>query len=60
MSLLAEGRGILRGGFGKFAERTPLTVGVFTQDHPQTISRFAADGAPMGGPVTYATSSTVP
>ena len=24
VSLLPEGRGILRGGFGKFAERTPL------------------------------------
>ena len=50
----AEGRGILRGGVGTFAERTPLTVGAFTQYDPQTISRFAADGTPMGGPVTYA------
>jgi hypothetical protein len=48
VSLLAEGRGILRGGFGKFAERTPLTVGAFTQYEVQTISRFAADGAPLG------------
>ena len=53
VSLLADGRGILRGGFGKFAERTPLTVGAFTQYDPQTISRFAVDGAPLGGPVTY-------
>ncbi len=48
VSLLPEGRGILRGGFGKFAERTPLTVGAFTQYDVQTISRFAADGAPLG------------
>ena len=31
VSLLPEGRGILRGGFGKFSERTPLNVGAFTQ-----------------------------
>ena len=48
VSLLPDGRGILRGGFGKFAERTPLTVGAFTQYEVQTVSRFAADGAPLG------------
>ena len=54
VSLLPEGRGILRGGFGKFAERTPLNVGAFTQYHTQTVSRFAADGTPLGAPVTFA------
>ena len=54
VSLLPEGRGILRGGFGKFAERTPLTVGAFTQYDVQTVSRFAADGSPLGAPVTFA------
>ena len=44
VSLLPEGRGILRGGFGKFSERTPLTVGAFTQYDVQTVSRFASDG----------------
>ena len=53
ISLLPEGRGILRGGFGKFAERTPLTVGAFTQYDVQTVSRFAADGTPLGAPVTF-------
>jgi hypothetical protein len=52
VSLLPEGRGILRGGFGKFAERTPLTVGAFTQYDVQTVSRFAANGMPLGAPVT--------
>ena len=42
ISVLPEGRAILRGGFGKFAERTPLTVGAFTQYDVQTVSRFAA------------------
>ena len=42
VSVLPEGRGILRGGFGKFAERTPLNVGAFTQYDVQTVTRFAA------------------
>jgi hypothetical protein len=53
VSLLPEGRGILRAGFGKFAERTPLTVGAFTQYDVQTISRFAPAGQPIGAPITY-------
>jgi hypothetical protein len=52
VSLLPEGRGILRGGFGKFSERTPLTVGAFTQYDVQTVSRFAPDGSLLGLPVT--------
>ena len=52
VSVLPEGRGILRGGFGKFAERTPLAVGAFTQYEAQTITRFAADGKPLGAPLT--------
>jgi TonB dependent receptor-like, beta-barrel/Carboxypeptidase regulatory-like domain len=54
VSLLPDGRGILRGGIGKFAERTPLAIGAFTQYEVQTISRFAADGRPLGAPVTFA------
>jgi hypothetical protein len=54
VSLLPEGRGILRGGFGKFSERTPLTVGAFTQYEQRTIERFAATGASLGTPVTFA------
>jgi TonB dependent receptor/Carboxypeptidase regulatory-like domain len=53
-SLLPEGRGILRGGVGKFSERTPLTVGAFTRYEAQTVNRFAADGRPLGVPVTFA------
>ena len=54
VSLLPEGRGILRGGFGKFAERTPLTVGAFTQYDVQTVTRFGAFGLPQGPPITFA------
>ena len=48
VSVLPDGRGILRGGIGKFAERTPLTIGAFTQYNVQTVSRFAADWQPIG------------
>jgi hypothetical protein len=54
VSLLPEGRGILRGGFGKFSERTPLNVGAFTQYEVQTVSRFDAKGTLLGAPVTFA------
>jgi TonB-dependent receptor-like protein/carboxypeptidase family protein len=53
VSLLPDGRGILRGGFGKFSERTPLTVGAFTQYEVQTVRRFAADGTPLSAPITF-------
>jgi hypothetical protein len=54
VSLLPEGRGILRGGFGKFAERTPLTVGAFTQYEMPTVTRFDADGRLTLPPVALA------
>ena len=53
VSLLPNGRGILRGGFGKFAERTPLAVGAFTRYDVQTVTRFAANGTPLGPAVTF-------
>ena len=54
VSVLPEGRGILRGGFGKFAERTPLTIGAFTQYGVQTSTRFAPDGSQIGVPISFA------
>ena len=53
ISVLPEGRAILRGGVGKFAERTPLNVGAFSQYDVQTIRRYAVTGAPLGEPITY-------
>jgi hypothetical protein len=53
-SVLPEGRAILRGGIGKFVERTPLTVGAFTQYEVATVQRFAATGAALTAPITYA------
>jgi hypothetical protein len=52
VAVLPEGRGLLRGGYGRFIQRTPLNVGAFTQFEPRTVARFAADLAPLGHPVT--------
>lgn len=52
VGLLRDGRGILRGGVGKFVERTPLTVGGFEQYADRTSARFGPDGSALGGPVT--------
>ena len=54
ISVLPDGRAILRGGIGKFVERTPLTVGAFSQYETATVQRFAPGGAPLGSPVTFA------
>ena len=53
-SVLPEGRGILRGGVGKFNQRTPLNVGAFTQLETATVARYNPDGSPQGSPITYA------
>lgn len=52
VAVLPDGRAILRGGFGRFAQRTPLNVGAFTSFEPRTVARFHPDGAPLGAPVT--------
>lgn len=52
VGVLPEGRGILRGGFGRFQQRTPLNVGAFGSFEPREVTRFGPDGAPLGPPVT--------
>ncbi len=52
-SVLPEGRAIIRGGFGKFVQRTPLNVDAFASFEPRTVTRFAPDGAPLAEPVTF-------
>jgi hypothetical protein len=47
-AVLAEGRGIVRGGYGKFVQRTPLNVDAFASFEPRTSMRFAENGAPLG------------
>ena len=50
IAVAPEGRAILRGGYGKFVQRTPLNVDAFTQFENRTVTRFAADGLPSGPP----------
>jgi hypothetical protein len=52
IAVLPDGRAILRGGFGKFTQRTPLNIDAFASFEPRTTSRFDRDGLPIGGPVT--------
>jgi hypothetical protein len=44
ISVLPEGRGIIRGGYGKFVARTPLNVDAFPSFEPRMVTRFAEDG----------------
>jgi hypothetical protein len=51
LALLPDGQAILRGGFGKFTQRTPLNVGAFPSFGSRVSSRFSADGSAVGAPV---------
>jgi hypothetical protein len=53
IGLLAEGRAILRGGYGLFVQRTPLNVGAFSQFESRVVSRYAPDGSLLGQPVSF-------
>jgi hypothetical protein len=53
-SVLPEGRAIVRGGYGKFVQRTPLNVDAFPTFESRTITRFAPDGAILAGPLRLA------
>ena len=46
------------GGYGKFVQRTPLNVDAFPSFEPRTVTRFAADGAPLGTVDAVPTAST--
>ena len=52
VGVLPEGRGILRGGVGRFRQRTPLNVGAFGQFESRVVARFGPDGQQLGPPVT--------
>lgn len=53
IGILPDGRGILRGGVGKFSQRTPLNVGAFPSFESRQVTRFAVDGAEIGPPVIF-------
>jgi hypothetical protein len=53
VAVLPEGRAILRGGYGKFVQRAPLNIDAFSSFESRTVSRFAADGSPLGDAITF-------
>jgi hypothetical protein len=48
LGVMPEGRAILRGGIGKFAQRTPLNVGAFESFESRAVSRFDPSGLQLG------------
>jgi hypothetical protein len=53
IGVLPEGRGILRGGFGKFSQRTPLNVGAFPDFEPRMVTRFPTSTSTLGSTTVY-------
>ena len=53
VGVLPEGRGILRGGAGRFQQRTPLNVGAFARFEDRVVTRFGADGQALGPAVRF-------
>jgi hypothetical protein len=51
--VLPEGRAIVRGGLGRFMQRTPLNVQAFPSFESRVVSRFHPDGPPMGPAVAF-------
>jgi hypothetical protein len=54
VAVLPEGRGILRGGIGRFRQRTPLNVGAFMDFESRVVTRFGPGGETIGGPIALA------
>ena len=52
IGVLPEGRGILRGGVGRFRQRTPLNVGAFGQFESRVVTRFRPDSDTVDAPLT--------
>ena len=48
-----EGRAIIRGGYGRFVQRTPLNVEAFPAFDWREVTRFAPDGSALGPAVSY-------
>ena len=48
VAVLPEGRAILRGGVGRFRQRTPLNIGAFGEFESRVVTRFGRDGQALG------------
>ena len=52
-SVLPEGRAIIRGGYGKFVQRTPLNIETFPQYESRVVSRFGPTGVALGPAIAF-------
>ena len=50
VTVLPEGRAIIRGGYGKFVSRTALNIEAFPQYESRVVRRFGPDGVTALGP----------
>jgi hypothetical protein len=53
ITILPEGRAIIRGGFGKFVQRTPLNIEAFPALESRVVSRFGPDGTALGPAIAF-------
>jgi hypothetical protein len=53
LTILSDGRAILRGGYGKFVQRTPLNVEAFPTFEERRVTRFAPNGTLLGPTIFY-------
>jgi hypothetical protein len=53
ISVLPEGRAILRGGYGKFVQRTPLNVEAFSSFESAVVTRYSPLGVPIAPSITF-------
>jgi hypothetical protein len=58
VTVLPDGRAIIRGGYGKFVQRTPLNVETFPMFESRTVTRFGPTGLPLGPAVTFTNVAT--
>jgi hypothetical protein len=54
VTVLPDGRAIIRGGYGKFVQRTPLNIEAFPDFESRVVSRFGPDGTALGAAIAFA------
>ena len=59
VAVLPEGRAIIRGGYGRFVQRTPLNVEAFPTYEAREVTRYAPDGS-LEGPAQIYTNRLDP
>jgi len=60
VTVLPEGRAIIRGGYGKFVARTALNTEAFPQYESRVVSRFGPDGVALGPAIAFTNTIVTP